>query len=189
MTFARRFSPNLWKLIYFCEWRKGWVARQSATLSSFNPSSFGDNVELKRLCCNVNGKKAVGEKVFSANVERKRATATVVCLTFATIPDVFASVREKGSLSFLPSLFLFFTRPLFFIPYHPYFRSDSPSLFLFPTSVFSLLSQTNKLQAELQSRIRLARLDGTFGNFQMQFSNSFRRSFRGPWLFGELASA
>lgn len=119
---------------------------------------LSDNVELERLCRNVNGKKAVQKKVSSANVERKRATATVVCLTFVTIPGVFASVKRIPCLPF----FLFY--PTFRSPH--WLRSDS-LLFLFLTSLFSRLSQTNKLQAELQSRMRLARLDGTFDNFQM----------------------
>lgn len=111
-----------------------------------------------------------------AGAERKRTTATVVCLTFATIPDVFASVRRAPSLP--PS-----ARSLFPLGLPSSTRCDLVaiprcSLFLL-TSVLSLLSQTNKLQAELQSRTRLARLDGTFGNFRMQFSNSFHTAVFG----------
>lgn len=115
-----------------------------------------------------------------ASAERKRTTATVVCLTFATILDVFASVRRAPSRP--PS-----ARSLF-PPGVPLGLPSSTrcdlvaiprcSLFLL-TSVFSLLSQTNKLQAELRSRTRLARLDGTFGNFRMQFSNSFHTAVFG----------
>jgi len=123
-------------------------------------------------------KSSLKETFLVASMERKRTTATVVCLTFATIPNVFASVR------LLPSLFPLAPSPLCLLSSTLRdFRSDS-SLFLFLTSIFFLLSQTNKLQAELelQAWTRLARLDGTFSNLQMQFSNSFYRSFRGPRL-------
>lgn len=43
------------------------------------------------------------ETFLVASVERKRTTATVVCLTFATIPDVFASVRRAPLFHSLPS--------------------------------------------------------------------------------------
>lgn len=162
---------QIWRIISLLQILK----RLSVAKQCSRQSLLGDNVELERLCRNVNSKKAVRKKVSSANVERKRATATVVCLTFATIPGVFASVKRVPCL--LSSLF-YPTSPSL----SHWLRSDS-LLFLFLTSLFSRLSQTNKLQAELQSRMRLARLDGTFDNFQMQFSNSFHHSFWGPWLF------
>lgn len=119
----------------------------SAAKHRFRSTLLSDNVELERLCRNVDGKKSSLKETFLvASVERKRTTATVVCLTFATIPDVFASVKRA-----LPSSLFLLAPSLASSFIHPSrLRSDS---LLVPLSNFGLFPTVANKQAAGQTSV------------------------------------
>lgn len=131
-------------------------------------------------------KRSPKESFSVVSVERKRTTATVVCLTFATNPGVFASVRRAPNPSLFPSL----SRHSLLSPSPSLHRSFVAIPCCAPLSNFRSFPFCRK-QTSCRSNFSLEcawrDLTEPFGNFQMQFLNSLYRSFRDPRLSGWLA--